>query len=216
MHSHDYGAAFLREDGACRSCHSFAWTASTESINVLAPMGPPRTSGPRTNDKACWDCHMRDSRDPARGLSHLFLGGNAKAAVQLGDGVLASAEHEYGLEGPTLDVRGATLRDGVLDVAIDIRSPVPHAFPTTTGEARVAWLRVFALDARGVIVADTQGDGVVPESLVVPAYDRLEPYEARSLSTTLALPNGRPVTITAQLYHSFDKEPIAQATSSTN
>src|SRR5208283_2409261 len=100
---------------------------------------------------------------------------NAKAASRLGDGLLASAEHDYGLVGPTLDVKGAKSRDGALDVAVDVRSRLPHAFPTTTGEARVVWLRVFALDARGEIVADTQGEGVVPEGLVVPSYDRLEP-----------------------------------------
>jgi hypothetical protein len=218
MHSRDYGAPLLREDSVCRSCHVFAWTTSTESLNVLAPdPRTPRSLGPRANERACSDCHMRDANgSPPHGLSHLFLGGNAKAAAQLGDGALAGAEHDYGLEGPTIRVTGATLRDGALYVSLDVQSRLPHAFPTTTGESRVGWVRVFALDAQGATVADTQAEGFVPEGLVVPAYDRLEPYETRSFSTTLALTKGLPVKVVAELYHSFDKAPIAQATVAAN
>jgi hypothetical protein len=216
MHSHDYDSPQLHDDGLCRSCHSFAWTTSSESLNVLAPdPRTPRTLGPRTNDRTCSACHMRDAKATV-GVSHLFLGGNAKGAALLGDAALAIAEHDYGLEGPTLAVTRATLRSGAVDVSVDVRSQLPHAFPTTTGESRVGWIRVFVIGPDGTTIADTQGAGVVPEALVLPAYDRLEPYEARTISTTLPLPNSGPVKIVAELYHSFDKAPIAQATFGVN
>lgn len=217
MHSHDYGGAFLREDGACRTCHAFAWTTPAESLNVVAPdPRTPRTVGSPAQADTCWHCHMRDGADATHAVSHLFLGGNAKAAANLGDESLASAEHDYGLKGPKVAVTNVALRDGALDVAVDVRSRLPHAFPTTTGEARVAWLRVFALDAQGSIIADTQGDGIVPESLVVPGQDRMEPYEQRTFSASLAVKDMRPRKIVAELYHSFDAAPIAVATTSAD
>lgn len=210
MHSRDYSGAFLPKDAACSSCHEFAWTTPTSPISEAFSQSAaqPRVSRAGEEGRPCWRCHM-ESNDAEPGVSHLFLGGNAKAALQLGDENLGQAEHEYGTKGPTLRIDRATVHDGTLDVTVALRSNLPHAFPTTNGEARVVWVRVFATDPGGGVIADTQSSRVVPEDLIVPAFDRLNPYEERTFAATLAVDQRQPAKVVAELYHSIDAQPIA-------
>lgn len=143
----------------------FAWLDSPWSGNgaetILRPAAPA----------GCVDCHMprlpaspreKGARDGAV-RDHRFLGAGTALARLRGDSSHESATVDFMRDAVSIDLAPSPVA-GALDVVLTNRR-AGHRFPGGVQDQNLAWLEVTALDAAGVIIAQSgalEADGRLP------------------------------------------------------
>jgi cytochrome c551/c552 len=241
IHSRDYHSPVLDDSRACLACHSLG--VDRPDVPHMTYYGWQISSYNTGNSKtsvSCLDCHMArnmtggQTREAARMVpwgpersgvrSHLFLGGNAGAAKQLGDEPFAALQHAFASKGVSLSLARVERTPTEIEVTVSVRSElVGHFFPALETKLRYAWIELKALDASGKVIAATprpkdsedfgSASPLVMASVDDPKPDNerlVKPGSTRDFTGHLPLTAGAPaVAFVAELHTSVDPDPIA-------
>jgi hypothetical protein len=242
MHRRDYDPPFLRTSEACRGCHGLILSISPFDDwrkSRFSAGGPGRATH-------CQDCHMaravtgKPVEEPGRLVgwgarrpqrrSHLFPGGNVRAAEESRDEWMAARERELSRLGVRVAIEDASRDGDHASARVVLKNElVGHRFPNMETTSRYAWVELSALDEAGRALATTPPppDNGRLEQAVVPVlyqrgnntnesfHDSTLPSGASAtypMRVDLGAAAGRARRLRAAVYHAFDSQPIAVAT----
>jgi hypothetical protein len=251
VHRRDYHVAFLDHSRACSACHGGAGNAADLPVRSYVdwehgPYAPGGSATQAGQPVDCQDCHMtteltaRPVRSPGQLVdwgpvrpqrrTHLFLGGNVRAALEYRDGDMAAREHDVGTAGISLRVRAEKRDDGgpvVVAQAVVRNERAGHLFPTVDSNLRFAWVSIRVVDAKGKTLASTatprEGSFQENPTTLFRCLDvdfgkhcdsAIPPLSERTVRVTLPVPAGEPAGVTAEVFHAFDPAAIAAASTS--
>jgi hypothetical protein len=237
VHKADYHSEILDSSRACEGCHSLGGDdPSTPLVYVSWQHSAYRTNEAATT-VSCQDCHMtrhmtgKRVRDPERAVawgpvrpnsrSHLFLGGNVRAAIELGDMDLARLEHAYNEQAMSVQFLKVDALAGAINATLSVRSTlIGHNFPGLESQIRYGWVQVKAFDAADNLLGTTDpprgaADFDGPSPLIMapmedPGRGILGSQGTLELRARLGVPSSPPVAyLRAEVHHGMDPDPIA-------
>jgi hypothetical protein len=243
VHSRDYHSPVLDDSRACLACHSLGIdSADVPHMTYFGWEHSPFATGDPKTTVTCQDCHMARHMTgepvnesatmvpwgPVRpgARSHLFLGGNVKASLDLADEGLARQQHEFNARAASLSVLRLHRMGDVLDVTVSVHSElVGHYFPALETKLRYGWVELKALDAAGNVLASTpppkdSEDFGCASPLIMASVDDPKPDNKRLVGPRasrefvghVALPPSAAVAkVVAELHEFVDPSPIATA-----